>query len=287
MSFLEREKRKLHYQFFCHDEPQAPLVIYLHGLLMDNLSSGYFTFAHSLSKHAHVLLFDLHGHGRSRFTSTGYRLSDHLEDIQALIHRVYEEISKQHQRVISPLNITLIGCSFGGALALKAAVHLPNITSIILLEGHLGTPKFIKQLSQDLQATGSEAEALIQHHFQHWLHRDSPRKRSRLLKKTKQLVYESSLISDLKAVNLQQQAQPSLQDNLLVLEKVSQPIYFLYGSHSDAYTQAWSYFLERKKHVTLDRFDRFDGLTHALLWEATTEVTQKIVNWVTNEGKEI
>ena len=47
------------------NHPDRPLVVFLHGLVMDNLSSWYFTVANPVARIADVLLYDLRGHGKS------------------------------------------------------------------------------------------------------------------------------------------------------------------------------------------------------------------------------
>ena len=48
------------------EQPETvPTVLFLHGLIMDNLSSWYFTAATAVARCCRVLLMDLRGHGRS------------------------------------------------------------------------------------------------------------------------------------------------------------------------------------------------------------------------------
>ena len=292
MAYHQRKDRRLHYQLFVNPKVQAPLVIYLHGLLMDNLSSGYFTFAHELKASAHVLLFDLIGHGRSSTPKTGYGYLEQFEDIKSLIEVAQKEINT------SDLKIIFIGCSFGGSLGLYSAQRLPSIQSVILLEGHLGSPKFMNQLSQDLRATGEEAKTLIMKHFQHWLHRESERKRRRLMKRAEQLIYDSSLIDDLRAQrptevisdrvlmtrqHLADQAVDQMQQHLDQLSsKLLLPILFLYGEYSDAYNEAYTLYQQRQKSKQGDEdlFIKYANRDHALLWEETKAITQAICSWV-------
>ena len=278
MSFVQRGQRSLHYQLFKHASPEAPLVVYLHGLLMDNLSSGYFTFTHQLKEEAHILLFDLVGHGRSSFTETGYRLDDHLDDLSYLISTASLEIFEHFLGLglVEPdqslrLDQILIGCSFGGTLALCAASKLTGISSVVLLEGHVGTPQFLDQLREDLSATGDQAAHLISSHFKHWLHRNSERKRTRLLRRSERLVYESSLREDLRIDEEHSQSQPSIQ----------LPILYIYGASSDALSPAQEHYEARQAQgAENDRFKLYSNHSHALLWERTTDVTNLLVEWV-------
>jgi pimeloyl-ACP methyl ester carboxylesterase len=281
VSILNCGQRQLHYQLFTHHTATAPLVIYLHGLLMDNLSSGYFTFTHHLKDHAHVLLYDLVGHGRSSFVSSGYRLKDHYHDLDQLLSTAQAEIKSQliKEGVLrddQPLTlpVILVGCSFGGTLALYTSTKLNQVHSVVLLEGHTGTPQFLTQLTDDLSSTGERAENLVAQHFQHWLHRSSERKRTRLLKRSERLIYESSLLQDLREDATQSMEAPSLD----------MPILYMYGSNSDAMMQAQSLYRSRQdKGGRADLFKSYEGHTHALLWEKTSDVTDSLIKWIKGE----
>ena len=239
MSYFTRASRRLHYQLLTCEDASAPLVVYIHGLLMDNLSSGYFTFAHRLRERAHVLLYDLFGHGRSDLEPEGYRPSDHIADLTGLITEVTRELghSGAHESEVSAPPVLIIGCSYGGVLALKAARDIAQVKRVILLEGHLGHESFVRQLRADLSATGAEAESLLAQHFQHWFHRGSERKRRRLETRARRLIYESSLIADL-------EAEPLQLEEWLTPEALSFPINALYGEESDALTAARARILE-------------------------------------------
>lgn len=269
MSYLERDGRTLHYQLLTSEAVEAPLVVYLHGLLMDNLSSGYFTFAHRLRERAHVLLFDLFGHGRSSVEDSGYRPGDHIADLRALIERTQQVLDERRDEPLTrPL--VLIGCSYGGVLALKASHEISQVSRVILLEGHLGHEGFVQRLRADLGAKGSEAEALLARHFQHWLHRGSERKRRRLAERSQRLIYESSLIADL-------EEHPLALEELITPISAQRPIDALYGSESDALPATQS-LLERRAEAGVrgDSLKIFPGKTHALLWEATEEVINEL-----------
>ena len=64
--------------------PDGPLVVFVHGLVLDNLSSWYFTVAGEVAKRAEVLLYDLRGHGSSERPETGYGVADMVQDLDAI-----------------------------------------------------------------------------------------------------------------------------------------------------------------------------------------------------------
>src|SRR5947207_7958536 len=82
-------------------------VVFLHGLVMDNLSSFYFTLANPVAQVASVILYDLRGHGRSERPPDGYGLGEMVADLDALLDAL---------GVARP--VILVGNSFGGLLAL-------------------------------------------------------------------------------------------------------------------------------------------------------------------------
>ena len=167
-----------------HQRTAHHVLVYIHGLVMDNLSSGYFTFAHRASAFTDVFLYDLRGHGKSTLSPTGYSLQSQVDDL----HHVLKNVE-----IDQPLH--LVGCSFGGALALAYAQRYPQqIKSLILIDAHQNRPEFLVQLRDDLQKEGQARSEMIMQHFQHWLHRDKARKRNRLINRANRLIFQTSLL---------------------------------------------------------------------------------------------
>ena len=99
-------------------EGRQPLV-FVHGLAS---SSGFwFLAAELLGRSSPVVLFDLRGHGRSSIPAIGYCIADHAGDVIELLD--YLAIS----------SAVLIGHSFGGAVALQAALRRPERFSHLAL----------------------------------------------------------------------------------------------------------------------------------------------------------
>ena len=66
--------------------PSGKTILLLHGLIVDDLSSYYFTLANPLAAAGHdVVLYDLRGHGHSERPLTGYSLSDGIADLDGLL----------------------------------------------------------------------------------------------------------------------------------------------------------------------------------------------------------
>ena len=117
-------------------QAQPATVVCVHGLVLDNLSSYYFTLAKPLVlAGANVVMYDLRGYGRSSAPAHGYQLRDHVADLVGLLDSL---------ALTQPVH--LIGNSFGGTIALAtAATHPQRVASIVAIEafpptGAVGCP---------------------------------------------------------------------------------------------------------------------------------------------------
>ncbi|MFI5302391.1 MAG: alpha/beta fold hydrolase, partial [Polyangiales bacterium] len=183
---------RVHYQRIgvAPDEGRAPMrVVFVHGLVMDNLASWYFSVASAVAAFADVLLFDLRGHGLSERPATGYTVDDLVLDLAALLDATLGE---------GP--IVLVGNSVGALIATRFALKFPGRTSgLVLVDGHLGDTDFGERMKATLSLTGVDADRAIAETFKDWLGRHSERKRNRLADHARKLVYETSLVDDLRA----------------------------------------------------------------------------------------
>src|SRR6185436_684479 len=93
----------------------APAVVFVHGLVMDNLSSFYFTLANPVAATHQAVLYDLRGHGLSERPARGYAIADFVADLGALIDA--HDLGAQ---------VHLVGNSFGGTVALAFAAAHPD-----------------------------------------------------------------------------------------------------------------------------------------------------------------
>ena len=258
---------EFNYQYLAHNplstesSKNTYTMVYIHGLVMDNLSSAYFTFAHRVSKVCNVLLYDLRGHGKTQISATGYSIDEQVNDLHVLLKALQINTS-----------LHIVGCSFGGVLALAYAKrYSQQVASLTLLDAHQHKAKFLSQLQLDLQKEGDERDHLIQHHFQHWLHRDKTRKRKRLAERAQHLIYQTSLLKDLKTSSTKLH-----HHNEVDLKLKAVPILGIYGASSDA-LQDIKEFQIQYPHMQLKVFTQ---ASHAVLWEETEAVTQAIEHWL-------
>ena len=233
-----------------------PRVVFVHGLVMDNLSSWYFTVANAAAGVVDVLLYDLRGHGRSERPATRYRVADHVADLAALLDQTWGD---------EP--VCLVGNSFGALLCLAfCRDHPRRVAGLVLVDGHLGTDGFGEAMSATLSLRGDAAHLKIAESFQSWLGRHSERKRSRLAEDARTLVEDTTLVADLRET-------PTLTS--ADLEHVTAPVLALYGERSDLITTSLPVLARLPHgHVVV-----LPGCTHSILWEATEAVRDHIVRF--------
>jgi pimeloyl-ACP methyl ester carboxylesterase len=241
--------------------PALPPVVFVHGLVMDNLSSFYFTLANPVAARTEAILYDLRGHGLSERPATGYTVATLVDDLAALLDAL---------AVARP--VALVGNSFGGLLALAFAVaHPARVARLALIDAHDGTLGWATQMAATLALKGEARDAKIAASFQAWLGRHSERKRTRLARSAEALVEGTSLVADLRESPALTAAQ---------LATVRCPTLALYGEHSDVRDRG-----EGLARTLADcRLVVVPGCTHSVLWEATAEVRTKVVDFVTGEA---
>jgi pimeloyl-ACP methyl ester carboxylesterase len=247
---------RFHVQRLGAPRPERPAVVFLHGLVMDNLSSFYFTLANPVAQIAEVVLYDLRGHGRSERPPSGYGLADMAADLAAVLDAA------------GVGQVVLVGNSFGGLLGLAfAAAHPERARGVVLIDGHLGEQGWTEKMAATLELTGEERDRRIATSFEHWLGRHSEKKSTRLAQRAAALVYETSLVRDLRA-------SPSLGE--ADLRAVRCPVLALYGASSDLREEA-----ERIARALPGCVLRvFPGCSHSILWEATAEVRDAVIAFV-------
>lgn len=229
-----------------------PKVVMLHGLVIDNLSSWYYTIAHPLALGADVHLYDLRGHGRSEQPATGYSVAENVDDLVALL---------DHWGIDEPVH--LFGNSFGGVVALALAHRHPErVASLFLIEAHFAVEGWGEHMagSLALAAFGLDEDAV-----QDWLAENADRKLSRMAKRSERFLMDTSLIDDLQA-----------EKPIDWLPEIACPTYALYGSESDILDRA----RELEAKVPGCELEIVPGSSHSLLTEESNLVRERALAWI-------
>ena len=257
MPQVEANGLTFHVQVLHGGEPDAPgtarpKVVMLHGLVIDNLSSWYYTIAHPLALVADVHLYDLRGHGRTSQPPSGYSVAENVDDLVALL---------DHWGIDEPVH--LFGNSFGGVVALAMAHRHPErVASLFLIEAHFAVEGWGEHMagSLALAAFGLDEDAV-----QDWLAENADRKLSRVAKRSERFLMDTTLIEDLQA-----------EEPISWLAEISCPIYALYGSESDILDRA----RELEAKVPQCELEVVAGCSHSLLTEQSTLVRERALAWV-------
>ncbi|MFI1302096.1 alpha/beta fold hydrolase [Streptomyces sioyaensis] len=190
----------------------GPTVVFLHGLVMDNLSSFYCTLAGPVSRAGHpVLLYDQRGHGRSERPPAGYDRDTAVADLTALLAALGLDRRPVH----------LVGNSYGGVLALHTALRRPDlVASLVLIDAQL-TGDWVEDMTDTLSvaALGLEHSGLPAQ-----LAALGRRKEARLAAGADALLNHTSLIEDIAS------APPFTARDFARLRC---PVLAVYGAHSE------------------------------------------------------
>lgn len=232
----------------------GPPVVFLHGLIMDDLSSWYYTLAPAVARRRDVLCYDLRGHGRSERPATGYRLEDAVADLTGLLDA---------EGIDGP--VVLAGNSFGGTIALAAAVLVPErVAGLVLVEAHPAFEGWADDMVEDLEDLvdgfdGPEVRA--------YLAAGAPRKLRRMIERCQALVAESTMPEDFRSSGL---TTPEL------LAELTCPSLLLYGDASDILDRA----LALEACLPDAELRIVEGASHALLMEAPDVVAAHVLAWL-------
>lgn len=235
-----------------------PTVLFLHGLVMDNLSSWYFTVANPVARVADVILFDLRGHGQTERPPDGYTVASLVADIDALLD----------QLVPDGRPVEIVGNSFGGLLALAYALaHPERVRGLALVDANMSDQSWGDEITRAFALRGEERDAMILKYAYRWAGRHSERKVNRLITNAHRLARKTTLVEDLAA-------SPPVTDEELATIRC--PVLALYGTDSELLDRG-----ERLGRTVPNCEVRlFPGCTHLLLWEATEALKEQITAWV-------
>lgn len=211
---------RLHVQRLAPPEgaaPDAPVVVTVHGMVMDNLSSFYFAIGNFLaSAGADVITYDLRGHGKSERTPSGYSLADAMTDLTALLDAL--EVDRP---------VHLVGNSYGATMVLAYGLDNPDrVASMTLVE----PPFQISGLGEEMHRSLAQVSfGLSDAEVQEWLANGAGRAVTRITRKAEALLENTTIAEDMLAT------EPFDPDRL---RKLDIPVLAIYGGNSDIIHQA-------------------------------------------------
>jgi len=200
---------QFHVQRLHPERPGAPVVM-LHGLLVGNLTTWYFTAAPEIAKRRPVMLYDLRGHGRSEHVASGYDVATMVADLAALTADY------------APARMTLIGHSYGALVALRFALEHPErVDRLALVEAPL-PPSRVGEVEEFMTRSPNEMVEALPDAVREFVDRGSRRAR-RLLADLTRLTGETTLLADVRA-------EADISD--AELAALSCPVSLIYGVDS-------------------------------------------------------
>jgi len=233
--------------------PSGKTIVLLHGLIVDDLSSYYFTLANPLAAAGHdVVLYDLRGHGHSERPLTGYTLSDGIADLDGLL----TALAIHHP-------VHLVGNSYGGAIAIGMAVNHPDrVADVAMIEGHYADEGFGEEMTETL---GLVTEGIHDEKWRTWL-AERGRKTMKLARRGVTLIENTSIEQDLLATVPHPRA---------ALQALRIPILAIYGGASEMLERARA--LERLVGGT--RLIVLPDLDHRVLFNTAPYLCELLLWW--------
>ena len=189
----------------------GPPVVMLHGLLVGNLATWYWTAAPVLAQTKSVLLYDLRGHGLSEKAPTGYDPRTMAADLGAVLD------------AFSPREpVALVGHSYGAVIALTYALaHPDRVARLAVVEAPL-PPSRLEELDAFLEKTPDEMLGALPSALRDALASGGRRGR-RFVEAMRFLAQESSLFADVRRAE-------DIPD--AVLATLRPPLLAVYGTES-------------------------------------------------------
>jgi pimeloyl-ACP methyl ester carboxylesterase len=228
-------------------------IVLLHGLIVDDLSSYYFTLANPLAAAGHdVVLYDLRGHGHSERPLTGYALNDGIADLDGLLTAL--DIHRP---------VHLVGNSYGGAIAIGLAVtHPDRVADVTMIEGHYADEAFGEEMTETL---GLVTEGINDEKWRTWL-AERGRKTMKLARRGVSLIENTSIERDL---------LETIPHPRAALQALKVPILAIYGGASEMLERARV--LERL--VAGTRLIVLPDLDHRVLFNTAPYLCEVLLWW--------
>ena len=243
-------------------QPPGPVVVFLHGLVIDNLSSLYYSLANPVAQAgADAILYDQRGHGLSERPPCGYRIEDSVADLGTLLDAL---------EVSGPVH--LVGHSYGASVALRAALAEPaRFASLVLIEPHCAESHDGGDWVEDVADMLTACALALEHNpIEGNLSASERRKRGsgagRLIE-AHSFLNGTSLIEDIAS-------SPPFTDE--ELGRLGVPVLAVFGEYTDLASSA------RKLAACVPdcRLEVLPGLGHSVIRDARDVVLAMVESWL-------
>lgn len=235
----------------------TPAVVFVHGIVVDNLSSLYFTLAPLVSKHTRAVLYDLRGHGKTERPGQGYRLDDLHDDLRAVLDAEVPD---------GPA--ILVGHSYGGLIALSFALRWPErVAGLALVDPPLPLANWGPEIAAIFGLKGEARDKRVREAYDTMHGTRDSRKRRRLAANAEELVEKTSLLDDMRA------SRAFTEDEIRTLKC---PTLAIYGDASEIIKSA----RQLEALVSQAEVEILPGCTHLVLFEATDKVRELVLGWL-------
>lgn len=236
-------------------DPEPPIMVCIHGLGYDSLASFYLTLAAPVSSAGvDVITYDLRAHGRSDRPANGYRVSDFVGDLAALLDTL---------DVRRPVH--LVGNSFGGTIAFGFAAAYPERTaSVVSIESEPATQAWADRMDRTLVNVVDEMDA---EENLAWIAETFGSHHARLAKAAGMIIRATSIVQD-----VPQGPWLSAED----LRELHTPVLSIVGSEG----------FQRDNLTALQaalpncRTEVIEGQGHSVLVESHRMLRELVLDWV-------
>lgn len=243
----------------------VPTIVFIHGLVTDNLSSFYYTLAGpAVVAGARVILYDLRGHGRSDRPEAGYTADDGVTDLCALLDAL---------GVGEP--VYLAGNSYGGILAARMAVTAPDrVAGLVLIEASCAGADAAAWI-EDMANTLSVTALRLEHDGARDQYKKAGQRRmARLVTHVDGLLNRTTLVDDVAS------ERPLVPAELTA---IGCPVLGVYGERSELVGAA----AELERHVPDCTIEILPGLAHTVLREATDVLRDILLAWLAERSTRV
>ncbi|WP_052663772.1 alpha/beta fold hydrolase [Psychromicrobium lacuslunae] len=234
--------------------PRETLVL-IHGILIDNLSSYYFTVAPAFAAAGFdVLMFDHRGHGKSARIESGYTVDHVVDDLAELLTEI---------QIPGPIH--LVGNSYGGAIAYSFTLRFPErVASVTVIEGEHPTESWRSVMQDALDQCLIES---VKPDFMSKIKDSYGAHGVRLAKVALRILNTTKIVEELP------QSQLVAED---ALSKIEAPLLAIYGAKSNLAAQEPLVRAQVKKH----RIIMVPDIGHTILQDAAKTVEIEVIDWV-------